>query len=43
MQGMPGLAMVVIPQDYQREDEAMVRAKLEPVVGEILERLFVHA
>ena len=40
-QGMPDLAMVVIPQDYLVEDETRVRATVEPLVGEMLERLFV--
>jgi hypothetical protein len=40
-QGMPDLAMVVVPQDYLVEDDAQVRAVLEPVVDELLERLFV--
>ncbi|MCU0273266.1 MAG: hypothetical protein MUE34_08540 [Acidimicrobiales bacterium] len=40
-QGMPDLAMVVIPQDYLVEDDAQVRAVLEPVVDELLERLYV--
>ncbi len=41
-QGMPDLAMVVIPQDYLVEDDAQVRAVLEPVVDELLERLYVE-
>ncbi len=40
-QGMPDLAMVVIPQDYLVEDDAQVRAVLEPVVDELLARLYV--
>ena len=40
-QGMPDLAMVVVPQDYLVEDDAQVRAVLEPVVDELLERLYV--
>jgi hypothetical protein len=40
-QGMPDLAMVVIPQDYLVEGDAQVRAVLEPVVDELLERLYV--
>lgn len=39
-QGMPDLAMVVIAQDYLGEDQAEVRAKLEPLVGQIIERLY---
>jgi len=41
-QGMPGIAMVVIPHDYLVEDEAQVRAKIAPVIDEILERLYVR-
>ncbi len=40
-QGMPDLAMVVIPQDYLVEDDAQVRAVLEPVVDELLALLYV--
>ncbi len=42
-QGLPDLAMVVVPHDYLVEDAQQVRAKLEPVVDDILERLYVHA
>jgi hypothetical protein len=42
-QGMPDLAMVVVPHDYLVEDGEQVRSKLEPVIDEILERLFVRA
>jgi hypothetical protein len=41
-QGMPDIAMVVVPHDYLVEDDAQVRAKLAPVVDEILERLYVR-
>ena len=41
-QGMPDLAMVVVPHDYLVEDDAQVRAKLEPLVDEILTRLYVR-
>ncbi len=41
-QGMPDLAMVVVAQDYLGEDEAEVRAKLEPLVSQIVERLYVE-
>ena len=41
-QGMPGIAMVVIPHDYLVEDDAQVRAKLAPVIDEILERLYMR-
>lgn len=43
VQGMPDLPMIVIPHDYLEEDEARVRAKVAPLVGDILERLFVRA
>jgi hypothetical protein len=42
VQGMPDLAMVVIPHDYLVEDEEQVRAKVGPVLDEILERLYVR-
>jgi len=42
-QGMPDLAMVVIEQDYLVEDDARARSRLEPLVGQILERLYVDA
>jgi hypothetical protein len=42
VQGMPGLQMIVVPHDYLEEDEQQVRAKVAPLVGEILERLFVR-
>jgi len=41
-QGMPDIAMVVIPHDYLVEDDAQVRAKLAPVIDEILERLYMR-
>jgi hypothetical protein len=41
-QGIPDIAMVVVPHDYLVEDTEQVRAKLEPIVDEILERLFVR-
>ena len=42
-QGMPDIAMVVIPHDYLVEDDVQVQARLEPVIDEILERLYVRA
>ena len=42
-QGMPDIAMVVIPHDYLVEDDAQVQARLEPVIDEILECLYVRA
>ena len=41
-QGMPDIAMVVVPHDYLVEDDAQVRAKLAPVIDEILERLYMR-
>jgi hypothetical protein len=43
VQGMPDLPMIVIPHDYLEEHNAQVRAKVAPLVGGILERLFVRA
>lgn len=41
--GMPDLAFVVVSDnDYLVEDDSRVRAKLEPLVDRILERLFVE-
>jgi hypothetical protein len=42
-QGLPDLAMVIVPHDYLVEDEQQARAKLEPLVEDILDRLFVRA
>jgi hypothetical protein len=42
-QGMPDLAMVVVPHDYLVEDVEQVRAKVDPLVGDILDRLYVRA
>lgn len=42
-QGMPDLAMVVVPHDYLVEDEAQVRVKLEPLVDQIISFLYVGA
>ncbi len=41
-QGMPDLAMVAVPHDYLVEDDAAVRARVEPLVAELVERLFVR-
>ncbi len=42
-QGMADLQMVIVPHDYLIEDEHQIRAKLEPLVDEIIERLYVRA
>ena len=42
VQGMADLPMIVLPHDYLEEDEQRVRAKVAPLVGDILERLFVR-
>lgn len=42
VQGMPDLPMIVIPHDYLEEDAAQVQAKVAPLVGDILDRLFVR-
>jgi hypothetical protein len=41
-QGLPDLALVVIPHDYLVEDEDRVRARVEPVVDAIVQRLYVR-
>jgi hypothetical protein len=42
-QGMPDLAFVVLTNnDYLVEDDDRVRGKLEPLVVQILERLYVE-
>ena len=43
VQGMPDLPMIVVPHDYLQEDDAQVREKVAPIVGDILGRLFVRA
>ncbi len=43
VQGMPDLPLITVPSDYLEEDEARVRAKVTPLVGAILEHLFVRA
>jgi hypothetical protein len=43
VQGMPDLSMIVVPHDYLEEDAHRVRAKVAPLVGDILERLFLQA
>ena len=42
-QGVPDVAMVVVPQDYLVVDRDDVHGLVEPVVGEILDLLFVAA
>jgi hypothetical protein len=43
-QGMPDLAFVVLTNnDYLVEDDDRVRGKLEPLVVQILERLYIEA
>ncbi|GJM38237.1 MAG: hypothetical protein DHS20C19_16040 [Acidimicrobiales bacterium] len=39
--GMPDVSLLVVPQDYLGEDRAHVHAVLEPLVGELLDKLFV--
>jgi hypothetical protein len=42
-QGMPDLAFVVLTNnDYLVEDDDRVRGKLEPLVVQILERLYIE-
>lgn len=42
-QGMPDLAFVVLTNnDYLVEDDDRVRGKLEPLVHQILERLYIE-
>ena len=41
-QGLPDLALVVIPHDYLVEDDTQVRARVEPVVAAILDALYVR-
>jgi len=43
VQGLEGLAMVVIPHDYLVEGIEQVRSKVDAVVDDILERLYVRA
>jgi hypothetical protein len=43
VQGMPDLPMIVVPHDYLEEDEHRVREKVAPLIGDILERLFLRA
>lgn len=40
--GLPDLPMVVVPHDYLVEDDTVVRRKIEAIVDEVLERLFVR-
>lgn len=39
-QGLPDLPLLVVPHDYLEEDEAAVRAKLEPQLDTIVHALF---
>jgi hypothetical protein len=39
-QGLPDLPLVVIPHDYLEEDDARIRAKLAPVLDDIVRALF---
>jgi len=42
--GMPDIAFVVLTDnDYHVEDDRRVRAKLEPLVEKIVERLYVES
>lgn len=38
--GLPDLPLVIVPHDYLEEDEAAIRAKLEPALDTILRALF---
>ena len=40
-QGLPDLALVVVPHDYLVEDAEQVRARVAPVVDAIVQRLYV--
>lgn len=42
-EGVQELAMVVVPHDYLVEGEDQVWTRVEPVVGAILDRLYVRA
>jgi hypothetical protein len=42
-QGLPDLPLVVVPHDYLEEDDAAIRAKLEPLLDDILSALFGNA
>ena len=39
-QGVPDLPLAIIPHDYLTEDEATIRARLEPVIDVIMAGLF---
>ena len=39
-QGLPDLPLLVVPHDYLEEDEAAIRAKLEPQLDTIVHALF---
>ena len=39
-QGLPDLPLLVVPHDYLEEDEAAIRAKLEPQLDVIVRALF---
>ena len=41
IQGLPSLHMVVVPHDYLVEDDEQVRAKIEPLVDDLLKSLYV--
>ena len=40
--GMPDVPRVVIPHDYLSEDTDAIAKKLEPLLGEILDRLLIR-
>ena len=39
-QGLPDLALVIVPHDYLEEDDAAIRAKLVPALDAIVAALF---
>jgi hypothetical protein len=39
-QGLPDLPLVVVPHDYLEEDDEQIRAKLAPVLDQVLQALF---
>ena len=39
-QGLPDLPLVVVPHDYLEEDDDRIRAKLTPVLDQVLRGLF---